>query len=247
VIESTELRECDLIDFTDQVLVKIKAFWRGKICFPKEEDDEREDCEEISAVFRKMTFGDNSMMTRLASYEVESEEGETVDAVDFSEITRLMLRRLLMSWSLDIPLEFTDSGWLTDRSFDRVKQIPAPLANALIREYEKEVTLDSKEEDKIERQSVILFSQNSRGVENACESIGQFCTYGSFWDKFGIDSFSLSKMPYKDFLGLKMMLANENESHRRQMQKSKTPPTKIAGGGFGGKTRASRGVVMGGR
>ena len=71
-----------------------------------------------------------------------------------------------------------------------------------------------------------------------------FCTLGNFWEKFGLNRFDLKKLPYKEFLMLRVMMQKEGEAMKRnQPQHNKGSNTRIAGPG--GRTRPSRGIRQG--
>ena len=97
----------------------------------------------------------------------------------------------------------------------------------------------------ITRQSINLFSKHSHGVKDACEAVGLFCTLGNYWEKFGINRDMLPKMPQKEYLMLKMMVGNEGEAMRRNNASAHSKPSPNRVAGAGGRTRASRGVVVG--
>jgi len=151
------------------------------------------------------------------------------------------VKRNLLSWTLDIPIERED-GWMTAECYERVKNVPAPLMEAFLDEFESSATVSRKEEEKITRQSIVLFGRNSRGVADACEAVSMFCTLGNFWEKFGIGKrVSITDMPFREYMMLKMMVGKENEAIKPTTSPRK-PLTKIAGAG--GRPRASQGIVM---
>jgi len=162
--------------------------------------------------------------------------------MDYQSMRVEMIRRLLVSWNIPVELNHEDDdGVLTEESLERVLSVSAPLISALLYEYETTFHIDQEEEKQIDKQSAILFSKNSRGVENACDAITLFCTIGSFWEKFGINHFEIGNLPYKDFVRLRIMISKENKATRSQSEKSGKSATKVS---VGGKTRESRGTVI---
>ena len=222
------------------VRVKVEVSWVNGICLPDEKGTVFEEAE-----FKVLTFGDNHVLDKASSYEVEiKEDGNvvtTVTATDLNEYRKLLVRRNLLSWTLDIPIE-RQGGWMTQACWDRVKMVPAPLMDAFIDKYDACTSVTRAEEEKILKQSSILFGKNSRGVMDACEAISLFCTLGNFWDKFGVGrGVPIHEMPFKEYIMLKMIIGRENES-ARILSSPKKPLTRIAGPG--GRPRASRGIVV---
>ena len=217
--EQVARKECSELYDPDRVTVKVRTSWRLGICLP----DDKGDSEEV-AVFKTMTFGDNYAIDRATSYDAEVGEkfnGEkvTVRVTDINEYKRLMLKRSLLSWSLDIPIERDESGWMTPKCYARVSNVPAPLVDAFVSQFEESVEISEEEEQKITRQSILLFSKSGHGVTDACEAVSKFCTLGNFSEKFGINREILPKMPYKEFLMLKIMIAKESDNLRTQQPK----------------------------
>jgi hypothetical protein len=131
---------------------------------------------------------------------------------------------------------------MTAECYEKVKLIPAPLMEAFLDEFEKRITISKDEEEKIIKQSIILFGKNSRGVVDACEAVSSFCTLGNFWEKFGIGkSIPITEMPFREYTMLKMMIGKENEMSKIGSA-PRRPLTRIAGAG--GKPRASQGIVV---
>ena len=224
----------------DYVTVKVKTSWHMGFCLPDENGNEEE-----SAIFATMTFGDNYVIDKATAVEVKIGErigGEDVVSrtTDINEYKRLLVKRSLLSWSLDIPIERDSSGWMTSDSYKRVANVPAPLLDAFVRKFEESVEVSDEEEHKIARQCAVLFSKNGHGVTDACEAVSLFCTLGNFSEKFGITKEMLPRMSYKEFLLLKIMIGKESDALRIQHKPSGGGNTKIMGAG--GKTKASRGV-----
>lgn len=240
--EQVARKSCEELYDPDHVTVRVRTSWRFGFCMP----DEHGDSEEV-AVFATMTFGDNYAIEKATSYEVEvgtkAGSGRKIMArvTDINEYKRLIVKRNLLEWSLDIPIERDRSGWMTPKSYARVSSIPAPLMDAFVGKFEESVEIGEEEEEQISKQCSLLFSKTSSGVADACEAVSRFCTLGNFSEKFGVNRDSLPKMPYKEFLLLKIMIAKESDAMRVQHAPA-------GGGGSGkiigpgGKARASRGT-----
>jgi len=234
--EQVAEREFEMSMGTDVVCVRVPVSWYGTLCLPDSDGEDEE-----WAAFKVWTFGDNLVAERLCAYDVDMDgKGQDRTEVDYSKMRRVMLRRALLDWSLDIPIE-RNADWLTKECYSRVGKVYAPLMEALVSEYEKSISIADKEEEKISRQSSILFSPNSRGVNDACEAISIFCTYGNFAEKFEIDRNKLFDLPYREFMLLRMMMNKEGEATKRanKTQKNHHAGTRIAAGST--KPRASRG------
>jgi hypothetical protein len=227
------------IYYPDKITVRIPISWRNGLCLP-----DKTGIQEETAIFHTLTFGDNFAIDHAASYEISVGGGRAfVSATEFNEYRRLLVRRNLLSWTLDIPIERED-GWITDKSWQRVSNIPGPLMDAFIDGVEEQTNLTAKEAERIDKESISLFSPNGRGISDACEAVSLFCTLGNYWEKFGIDRDKLPRMPYKEFLMLKIMIGKESEAQRRAAApKHPISPTMIAMGG--GRARPSRGIRMG--
>lgn len=223
----------------DTVKVVIGVKWIGPFCVPDKTSDKK-----VWALFRKLDCGDYWEMEQQTIISV-GEGKQEVRYQDGEEIRKIMIKKLLIDWNLDIPLEFDDqTGYLTNDCFNRVKSVSAPIIAAFLVEYEKVNSIPEGEEKKVDKQAAILFSKNSNGVQNPCESLSLFCTLGNFWEKFGLNRFDLRSLPYREYMMLRMMLHKEGESNKQQMHSSRPrKPTMIAGPG--GRTRPSRGVVVG--
>jgi hypothetical protein len=119
-----------------------------------------------------------------------------------------------------------------------VSSVPAPLLEAFVSGFEESIEVSNEEEEKISRQCAVLFSKSGHGVTDACEAISRFCTLGNFSEKFGINRDLLPKMPYKEFLLLKIVIAKESDALRVQQPKSQS-----SSAGQGGR-RPSRSVKI---
>lgn len=226
-----------LVVSADECVVRAVCREYGPFLIPQDDGDI-----EVVAVFRSMSYGEYRQIEIAASAEEMVSKHETLLSVDYESMKEAMLRQMLVSWNLDIPLEFDERGWLTDDCFTRVCRLPAPLVEALLSEYEMKMKITDEEERKIDRQAAILFAKNSKGVSNACEAVSLFCTYGSFWEKFGLNRFQLSQLPYSEYLRLKIMVSKDNQAQAAAIRTSGRPMSKVVGAG--GRPRASRGVVV---
>lgn len=239
--EQRARKSCAELYDPDHVVVKVRTSWHMGFCLPNEQGETEE-----SAVFATMTFGDNYAIEKATSYEVEVGEkvggGKVMTRVtDINEYKRLLLKRSLLEWSLDIPIERDRSGWMTPQCYARVANVPAPLLEAFVRQFEESVEVTEEEEEQISRQCALLFSKTGHGVSDACEAVSRFCTLGNFSEKFGVNRELLPRMPYKEFLLLKIMIAKESDALRLQQPRGGGgSSSKIVGGG--GRPHASRGV-----
>jgi len=233
-------QKCAELFDPDRVTVRVKTSCRLGFCLPDKDGDE-----EHTAVFATMTFGDNYAIDQATSYEVEigeqfgSGKKITTHVSDVNEFKRLIVKKNLLAWSLDIPIERDQTGWMTSDSYARVSSIPAPLLEAFVSGFEESIEVSSEEEEKISRQCSVLFSKSGHGVTDACEAISRFCTLGNFSEKFGINRDLLPKMPYKEFLLLKIVIAKESDALRVQQPKSQS-----SSAGQGGRSRPSRSVKI---
>jgi hypothetical protein len=236
-VDSIARKESEVIHDSLQVVVEVGVRWHGGICLPDDGSSKKE-----SVTFKVFTFGDSHVIEKATSHEISVDSGRgKITVMDLNEHRRMMVKRNLLSWSLDIPIE-RKGGWMTAECYEKVKRIPAPLMEAFLCEFEKCTMISQEEEEKIVRQSIVLFGRNSRGVADACEAVSMFCTLGNFWEKFGIGkSVPIADMPFREYMMLKMMIGKENEASKVSSA-PRRPLTKIAGAG--GKPRASQGIVM---
>ena len=232
-VEEVARREAELMENPDQVPVRVRVHWDQGLCLPHPEGDKEE-----KAIFSVMTFGDHLLIEQACRHETEREDGKPQFEVDFNEVRRLTLKRSLLSWTLNVPVE-RENGWLTPESYQHVGNVPGPIVEAFLDGYWARSDISKEEEEQITRQASILFGKNSKGVNDACEAIRLYCTMGSQWEKFGIKEEELTNMPYRKYIMLRMMIGHENEAMRRQTRQKQAPVTKIAG--RGGRTRPSRG------
>lgn len=243
--EQIARKQCAELYDPDHVTVRVRTSWRCGCCLPDEDGDGEE-----TAVFATMLFGDNYAIDRATSYEVEVGEklnggGKVMARVtDINEYKRLLVKRNLLSWTLDIPIVRDQAGWMTPASYARVSNVPAPLLEAFVRKFEESVEVSDEEEEQISRQSAMLFSKSGHGVTDACEAVSKFCTLGNFSEKFGVNRELLPRMPYKEFLLLKIMIAKESDALRVQQGPRGGGGASSKVVGQGGRPRASRGVKI---
>ena len=242
--EQIARQECEELYDPDHVRVRVRTSWKMGFCLPDEDGDSEE-----TAVFATMTFGDNFAIEKGTQYEVELGEKmtggkATTHVTDIVEYKRLLVKRNLLGWSLDIPIERDESGWMTPECYERVSSVPAPLMESFVRKFEESVEVSEEEEKRIDRQCALLYSKSGHGVADACEAVSLFCTLGNFSEKFGISRDYLPKMSYKEFLLLKIMISKESDSSRHNAPKG-------GGGGAlsqiigpGGRARPSRGTKI---
>jgi len=227
----------DKVRNPNEVVVRVPVVWVGNLCLPRENGDG-----EVSAVFSTFTFGDNYAVEKATAQKIQmGDRKQFIMVPEPNEYRRLMVKKNLLSWSLPIPIE-RENGWITPECYKRVGSVFGPLLDALVDEFYYTTIITDDEEAIMERQSAILFSENSRGVANACEAVNMFCTLGSFWEKFGLNKGELPVVPFKEYMMLKVMARKEGDSMRQRMRTSKGSPTKIASGG---RTRPSRGRRIG--
>lgn len=233
--EEIARREFELMVSPDTIRVKVAVQKFCSFWLPVETGKY-----EVEAVFKSMSFGDNLIIEKACTYRIDNKETrERREEVDINEMRRLIVKRNLMSWSLPIPIE-RENGWMTQESYERVGKVSAPLLDSLLDHYEARVRISQDDEDLIHRQSSILFSKNSRGVSDACEAISLYCTLGNYWEKFGLDRFSIINLPYREYLMLKMMVGKEGEAHKAQTAHKAHPQSRVM---MAGKMRQSRAVA----
>ena len=238
-VEETAKRVIREASEPDKVRVKVKVSWRNRICVPDENGKLEEE-----AIFSVLTFGDHRAFERAASYEMDSGDGRNkISVVEINEYKRLMVKRNLLGWTLDIPIKRDKNGWMTPQCYEQVSLISAPLMEAFISGFEESTEVEEEEERKIQRQCSILFSKNSRGVADPCEAVSLFCSLENFWEKFGLNRETLPKIPFRDYLLLKEMIGKESEAMRvNNRPRPQGSTTKIVGPG--GRVTPSRGIVM---
>ncbi|MHA2067466.1 MAG: hypothetical protein ACXABY_24125 [Candidatus Thorarchaeota archaeon] len=231
--EAMARAHADLMSNPNEVVVSIPVATIDGIMVPHYAGEREE-----KAIFKVMSFGDYMLMEKACRYAQEREDGKKIYEVDFNEVRRLSLKRNLLSWSLDIPVERAN-GWMTPEAYERVGEVCGPLMEAFLDGFWMKSELTKDEEDEMERQASVLFGKHSRGVSNPCEAVRLYCTMGSQWDKFGIKEEELDDMSYRKYIMLKKMVSYENEAMKRQSAAKKPANTRIAGAG--GRTRVSQG------
>lgn len=233
--EEIARREAELMENPGQIPVRVSVHQEGDLYLPHPDGKT-----EAKAVFSTLTFGDHLLIEQACHHETKEDTGgKTQYETDFNEVRRLTLKRSLLSWSLNVPIE-RENGWLTPECYKRVGQVSAPLIEAFLDGFWQRTEVGASEEEMITRQATILFGKNSRGVNDACEAVRLYCTMSGQWDKFGLKGEEVLGMPYRQYVMLKMMMNFENEAMRRNSSPKQTAVTRIAG--KGGKTRPSRGT-----
>jgi len=234
--EQVARREWEAMTEPDKVKVKVRVSQRGNVYFPDPDGPEEEE-----ATFSVFTFGDNHVIDKATRYEEDAgDRGDSITVTEPNEFRRLMIKKNLLDWSLGIPIE-REGGWMTPECYERVSRVAAPILDAFLKEFEAKSGITEEEERIINRQSVILFSENSRGVTDACEAVSLFCTLGNYWEKFGLNRDALAYIPQREYLLLKMMIGKESDSIKTKAgRKKKTGGTRIAGPG--GRTRPMGGT-----
>jgi hypothetical protein len=231
--EEIARREFELMVSPDTVRVKVPVQQFGSFWLPVEKSDT-----EVEAIFKSMTFGDNLIIEKACTYRIDNKQTrERREEVDINEMRRLIVKRNLLSWSLPIPIE-REGGWMTQASYTRAGKVPAPLMDALLDRYEARIRITTEEEELIQRQCSILFSKNSRGIADACEAVSLYCTLGNYWEKFGLNRFTILNLPYREYLMLKMMVGKEGEAHKAAHKAH--PSSKVM---MGNRVRQSRAIA----
>jgi len=229
----------ELMEAPDRVRVRVNVSCKWGFYLPDKEGEE-----EVEAVFKVLTFGDNMVIEKVCAYRVPVHRGQKVTEYDIQEMRRLFVKRNLLSWTLPVPVE-RENGWMTKESYQRVSRVAAPLLDTLIDQFEDHMAVTKEDEEQMSRQASVLFSKNSSGVTDACEGVRLFCTLGNFWEKFGLDRHSIMDLPYREYIILKMMQSKESESIKRESRSNKArSQTKIIAG-HGGRARPSQGIVVG--
>ena len=233
--EEIARREFELLVSPDTIRVRVPVQQFGSFWLPSEISKD-----EVTAVFKAMSFGDNLIIEKACTYRIDNKAThERREEVDINEMRRLIVKRNLLSWSLPIQID-RESEWMTAASYDRVSRVPAPLMEALLDQYESRIRISREEEDLIQRQCSILFAKNSRGVGDACEAVSLYCTLGNYWEKFGLNRFTILNLPYREYLMLKMMVGKEGEAHKAAAAHKAHPNSKVL---MGGRMRQSRAIA----
>ena len=197
---------------TDTVEIILKASYYNDILeYPKGD---------IQVLFKTMTYGDYAELEKKSGIIKDKVVDDIIETSDFLEFRKLILGRMLLKWNLGLELKFKDDE-LTKSCYQRVLSLPAKLISSLVEKYEESFDTSKDEITELDKQSAVLFGKHSHGVKDACEGISQYCVLTSFWEKFGLNRFDLQKMPYKEFIDLRIILKNEADAHNRQMKADK--------------------------
>lgn len=233
--EQIAKREWEAMSEPDIVRVKVGVSRVGNLCLPDSNSSDKEE-----AVFKVLTFGDNHILDKATRYEeVLGDRRGITTITEPNEFRRLMVKKNLLDWSLDIPIE-RENGWMTTECYERVSRTAAPILDAFLSEFEAKSWITEDEEKTINRQSAILFSDSSRGVADACEAVSLFCTLGNYWEKFGLGRDELREIPYREYLLLKLMIGKESDATKAKSNRATNKGgTRVAG--RGGRTRPSAG------
>jgi len=205
-------KDLEAVMLSDTVKVSVRVTKRGGYFLPDVHGSGT-----VEATFRTMDYGSYRGIEQESAEPIETELGQQMES-NFNEMRRLILRRMLLSWSLDISLDFDENGWLTDECFKKVVSAPAPLVAAILTKYENTIYIDNDEMKTIDMQAAVLFSKNSRGVTNACEAVRLYCVLHEFWEKFGLNRFDLTKLPYRDFLMLRIMSKKDSDAKAAEIR-----------------------------
>jgi hypothetical protein len=220
VSEAAE-REWLAVSSPDTVCVQVKASWHGRVCLPCPNGDFV-----AWAKFAKMTCVDYWYLVDELTINVELGGGRDMTSyMDMYELRRQFIRRFLREWNLGVPLEFDqETGWMTRECFEVVGSMPGSLLMELAAQYESDIFPDIKEQQDIDKQCALLFSDKSLGVSEPCETVALYCVSSNFWDKFGLNRNDLRSMPYREFLRLRLMVHRENLAHAARRREDKNKP-----------------------
>lgn len=229
-------KEWKLINSSDETIVSTKCGNLNGIVVPMKDGEEI-----VRAKFKIMTVEDNDVIVKISGHKVWNEmAGDFVIEPERNMFSLLLLKRLLLDWNIDIPIE-RENGWLTEECWNRVKNVNALVITDLLDKYQDIINMTDKEEAVINKQSTVLFSTTSGGVYNACDAISMFCLLSSFWEKFGLDKDKIKQLPYRDFVSLRMIMKHENDAMKRNSKSVNKNPTRVAGPRG---SRPSRGQVI---
>lgn len=199
--------------FSEYVRIKIRVDTFNDILIPNIEGKNY-----VTFKFKKMTCEDHWMIEEYCKNETEDSLRKDsrglpvkIEYIDYQDFKKEIICRMLKGLSF-YKLRFKKNKVLTRKSKEYLLNLPAPLIQAAFEEYEKSYRISDEEEETITKQAVILFSKSSQGVENACEAVSLYCNLKSFYEKFGLTRFSIKKLPYKEYMKLKMMISKENQS-----------------------------------
>ena len=98
-VEDIARREAAEMEDPNTIRVRVPVAWEGPLCLPRADGDKVEE-----AVFKVMTFGDNLVVERACRME-KDDNGRKYVEMDYNEMRRLTIKRNLIGWTLDVPLE----------------------------------------------------------------------------------------------------------------------------------------------
>ena len=156
-------------------------------------------------------------------------------SIDYTELRLRIIRGLLNEWSLNLPIEKDEGGLLTKECFKRIMGLHPNLLNCFLDALMETVLISEEEDTEIEKQSAILFSPHSQGVDNACDAVTKFCVYSNFADKFGLNCFELRNLPQADFMRLRILMTRESESRDAMMRSERSKHNIATPGHSGGR------------
>lgn len=94
-------------------------------------------------------------------------------------------------------------------SIENVLTLPYKVINKLVELYMETSDISDEEETTLNKQASIVFSGGT--ATNACSGIRLYCLLTSFYEKFGLTLEEIKKLPYKEFITLKMLITKEGE------------------------------------
>lgn len=226
-----------MLEAPDRMKVRIRATEYCGIMMPFKDGEY-----EVEAVWKVMVFGDHWLLERASAYDCPWPDGRLAQQTDVNEMRRLMVKRNLLDWNLETPIE-RENGWMTPECYKAVGLTHAPVLEALLDRFEESLHVSADEEEQIARQCSQLFGKSGGSVYDACEAVSLFCTLGNYSDKFGVDRDALRDMPYREYIRLKIVMNKEGDSVKRQAKVERPSNTKIIAG-HGGRARPSRATVV---
>lgn len=174
----------------------------------------------IWAEFKNMTVGDYWHIDSESSTTYTDEKSKHSERFnDNSVCNKLILKRQLANWNVNIKLEFDHTGCLKDGCLREIMTtVPAPIISGLVDKYKETYVMSDEEEETLSKQVAVLFGKNTRGVSGACEGVVLYCTLNSFWEKFGLNRFDIIRLGYKEYVILKEIMSAENERRRAELK-----------------------------
>lgn len=196
------------------------------------------------ACFSPMTWGfHNGTEETVTIKRFGLNERDVIVEIDTIERDKLALRYLLQEWSLG-KLEKDSTGALTDECYEEVLSVDSRIINCFVDELNKSIEVSEDDRKEIDKQSAILFNENSRGVNNPNKAISDYCSLTSMAEKFDLNYYELLTFPLSTYMKLKMVMGNEAEIRSQQSRRSKNRnkgQTRVSGGG---KSRVSSGITI---